>query len=749
MAGGNAVVVRSTSAPTAINGQGLIGGQSDIVTVGDSQNVQGINGQLTITNTGYSTLTIDDSANGTPRSATFDTGAPDDFYNLYPYGVISGLAPAPIRFRAADVSSPVTVKGGSGGNTITVENTPVTTVNGQFGPVINLFTGTGSDTVNIHGTGKGTTLNIEGQSGLDTVTIGKNHNTQSVLGTVSLSNNASYDQLTIDDSADTTPRTITLDAIAPAQGQNNPRGAITGIVPGEIDYDAYDMKDPIAIKAGSGGNTVTVNNTPTKLVGLQSGNTINLNTGAGLDTVTIKAVGPGTTLNVDGEDSPDLVTVGNNGSVQSVFGTVTLSNAHDWDTPTIDDSADPTARIVTLSVLPFGGTPVGSVTGLAPGAINFLGSDVKNPTIKAGGGGNVFTVLNTPTTGPNTNVGPQVWLYTGAGNDTINVQGMGPGTTLDVNGQDGSDNLTMDYSTGKIPFLHTLYFDGNLPGPNQNSLTVKGASALDNFNVSQGLVERGIGSDVFGNTYNVYFNTGTFNVNQDLNLLGLVAQGPATTVNFNTAQTISNLYVNGALAEVATGNGTHTLSLKKLTIDSNGSLDLADNSMLISYANNPDPVSSIRGYLASGYNGGNWNGAGLNSSAAANDPLHLTALGYADSADGTGANPTPSSVLVKYTLAGDANLDGKVTLSDFNTVSSNFGLPSGASWSMGDLTYDGKVTLADFNAVSSTFGQIMSALNPQPAMQSFVQPQSQSSVITSADDLNKSPRTTHHRNWNH
>ena len=55
-------------------------------------------------------------------------------------------------------------------------------------------------------------------------------------------------------------------------------------------------------------------------------------------------------------------------------------------------------------------------------------------------------------------------------------------------------------------------------------------------------------------------------------------------------------------------------------------------------------------------------------------------------------------------LAGDANRDGVVNLNDFNTLASNFGTQSGATWEQGDFTGDGAVNLADFNALAEHFG---------------------------------------------
>ena len=65
-----------------------------------------------------------------------------------------------------------------------------------------------------------------------------------------------------------------------------------------------------------------------------------------------------------------------------------------------------------------------------------------------------------------------------------------------------------------------------------------------------------------------------------------------------------------------------------------------------------------------------------------------------------------TSVLVKYTCYGDANLGGGVNLQDFNRLASNFGASSGATWAEGDFTYNGNVNLQDFNRLATNFGRM-------------------------------------------
>jgi hypothetical protein len=70
-------------------------------------------------------------------------------------------------------------------------------------------------------------------------------------------------------------------------------------------------------------------------------------------------------------------------------------------------------------------------------------------------------------------------------------------------------------------------------------------------------------------------------------------------------------------------------------------------------------------------------------------------------------------VLIRYTLSGDANLDGTVDTIDFNLLAASFGAP-GKSWVNGDFNHDCSVDTTDFNLLASNFSQTMSAAVARP-----------------------------------
>src|SRR5262249_29885011 len=141
-------------------------------------------------------------------------------------------------------------------------------------------------------------------------------------------------------------------------------------------------------------------------------------------------------------------------------------------------------------------------------------------------------------------------------------------------------------------------------------------------------------------------------------------------------------------------------------------------------------LTNVRTLITQGYNGGAWTGAGITSSSAAAQAAsgHSTALGYAEvSAVGAGtfSGTDATTVLIRYTYAGDANLDASVDTIDFNILSANFA-QTGKVWSQADFDYNTTVDSVDFNLLASNFSLVLpgsdlvqndfaaSALVPEP-----------------------------------
>jgi hypothetical protein len=116
--GGNTVDVFQTGVPTFVSSYG-----PDKVNVGFVGSVQGILGDLTINNPpSHDTININDSQDHTPRTVTLGTFTTSG----WPWGSVTGLAPAPIYYKYLDTSS-VHLTTSTAGNTINVRETGVPT----------------------------------------------------------------------------------------------------------------------------------------------------------------------------------------------------------------------------------------------------------------------------------------------------------------------------------------------------------------------------------------------------------------------------------------------------------------------------------------------------------------------------------------------------------------------------------------------------------------------------------------------
>ncbi|MGA2442326.1 MAG: dockerin type I repeat-containing protein [Tepidisphaeraceae bacterium] len=199
---------------------------------------------------------------------------------------------------------------------------------------------------------------------------------------------------------------------------------------------------------------------------------------------------------------------------------------------------------------------------------------------------------------------------------------------------------------------------------------------------------------------------------------GLVNNG-ATEIDGNgTVGTSSGggAITGGGALTIGNGSTSNTLQLAQnsgdssqgsVTVNAGSSLDIYNNTVFINFAANGfgDPFSTIAGYIKSGYNGGNWNGPGIISTAAQTKTNGLSyGIGYADGVDGIVSGLSSGQVEVKYTLLGDANLDGLVNAADFTILAANFNQPV-TGWDQGDFNYDGLVNAADFTDLAANFNQ--------------------------------------------
>jgi hypothetical protein len=299
---------------------------------------------------------------------------------------------------------------------------------------------------------------------------------------------------------------------------------------------------------------------------------------------------------------------------------------------------------------------------------------------------------------------------TGFSGASVDVQAASTIGSLLV-GVNGIVSVEAPCEIGPVTNLGSITFTGGADGSTVESINA-GPTAFSPGVVD---VEAGAGIEILASSDYV----GAMNV-----------VGEDAAVLFDDSQKIAALGItDGGFAQMLPrGEGTPTsggvsriLRVKSLDMISSsvisGVLDLTDNDLLVDYAAGPSPLGTASagvydgytGLVQSGMNAGAWDGAGINTSAY-DDRDAMTGLGIVDASDvldfGAGTTATyrgetvdNTTIIVKYTYLGDANLDGQITGDDYSGIDLSILIPGAFGYFNGDFNYDGLVTGDDDSTI--------------------------------------------------
>jgi hypothetical protein len=181
--------------------------------------------------------------------------------------------------------------------------------------------------------------------------------------------------------------------------------------------------------------------------------------------------------------------------------------------------------------------------------------------------------------------------------------------------------------------------------------------------------------------------------------------GPITgggLLSIGTATTAAYLKLN---------TGSHTSTVGTVVVNAGSTLDIGNNTLKIVYGSPAaDPVTTITSELATAFNGGLWTGTStltgvITSSAAQTTGGPSLAIGINDGNTDIGA-AAPNTIVLKYTLLGDANLDGLVNFNDLVTVVQNFN-KAGTDWATGNFLFGPSTNFNDLVAVVQNFNKVL------------------------------------------
>ncbi len=326
---------------------------------------------------------------------------------------------------------------------------------------------------------------------------------------------------------------------------------------------------------------------------------------------------------------------------------------------------------------------------------------------------------------------------------TIDVAAVGLSVTNTLDSGDGSLRQAIKDANDDPGHPHTINFmipgaaphviglDSNLPpiaDPVSLNVTVDdivkvGTGLSFTFGEYADLAKIGAGTLTIGGAQShgsaatIHAIAGVLNLNSDGGDQ-LTVEANAT-VRFGSTQHIAALHVGPSGTATLTAGGGKVLVTTDLVV--NGTLDLANNVLVVrsTLAARAAVLNDVFAKLASGFAGGLWNGSGINSSAAAADGRHVTALGVLlnDSGGGlpyystfSGVAVDVNCILVKYTLYGDTELNGVINAVDYARLDNGFS-SNLTGWINGDFDYTGSINGNDYAYIDNAFNSQPTGLN--------------------------------------
>jgi hypothetical protein len=321
-------------------------------------------------------------------------------------------------------------------------------------------------------------------------------------------------------------------------------------------------------------------------------------------------------------------------------------------------------------------TNTGAVINANTSTVNLSGAIISGGTLTGSTGGLYFESGSVTDTLSNVTFNSTLDVQSG---DSLAITGnLVNNGTITINSNQGG-GTTMSFSGGILSGTGTIALNNSTTNAVlAGSLTQSAGHTITGFGtISAALTNNGI--------IDASVNGQTLSVSQPLAGTGTLVVGSGATLALTNG---SGGSVQGALSIAPTGK-----------------LDITNGHMFINYGSGSDPIATIAGYIKSGYNNGTWTGPGIISSTAQSTTNGLKyGVGWADGADDIVTGLTSGEIEIKYTLLGDANLDGIVNGSDFSILAANFGLGH-TNWDQGNFAYQSAVNGTDFSALAANFGQ--------------------------------------------
>lgn len=246
----------------------------------------------------------------------------------------------------------------------------------------------------------------------------------------------------------------------------------------------------------------------------------------------------------------------------------------------------------------------------------------------------------------------------------------------------GASTATVDMGAYEAQVPTVL--SATLPLPAANEVTVQFSQNVSGSLTASDLaittLAGGPAPSVSGLVYNAATNTATFSFSGTLQAGIYQIDIGAAGAHLSSDDIFGVLFLpaNSSLAL----SSQQAYTVQEFYIDPSATLDIGTSAIVIPYSYS-SPASTVAALITAAFNNGAWNGAGITSS----DISLGSAVGYFDSG---------SSVTIRLTWDGDANLNGTVDSDDLSLVLLGQ-VNNGTRWQDGDFNYQGKITADDWS----------------------------------------------------
>jgi len=282
-------------------------------------------------------------------------------------------------------------------------------------------------------------------------------------------------------------------------------------------------------------------------------------------------------------------------------------------------------------------------------------------------------------------------------------------TTLLIGGAGGSNGGTYNMTAGSISFgTATIAANGSF---NQTAGSLVGTTMSTAGVVSIG----GTQTWLTGATLNITAGGTTLVTDAGTAAArNLAITQSGGNLAFDSTEHLRGLSITGtARADMLTTDSV--LATSALSVATTATLNLHTNDAIVlapDAATRDSTFAALTAAAAHARNtgtGGLWSGTGLTGDALGSSLVTLAVVKNSDL--GTPFNATThlfdgqaadsNTILIKYTYAGDLNLDGRITLDDYLQMDTAYVMGLPAIYSNGDLNYDGTINGADYAIIDA------------------------------------------------